>query len=66
MYKILQRIDRIRASGYATLNLPSDSPHYHLDGKRLPVKEIGTPDYKCRVTVLAEGGAIDFCISEIL
>lgn len=66
MKKIFQRIDRIRASGHATLNLEPGSPHYHLNGKRFPVHDMGTPDLKCRVTLIVKGKSVDFTINEIM
>lgn len=66
MNKLLQKVDRLRASGQATLELPPDHPHCHLSGKRFPVESIGTPGYKCRVTLLIDGDFIDFTINEIL
>lgn len=66
MKKIFQRIDRIRGSGMATLNLKPSSPYAHLNGKRFPVNSIGKPGIKCRVTLLLEGELVDFTIEEIL
>lgn len=66
MRKIYQRIDRIRGSGMAILNLEPSSPYYHLNGKRFLVKSIGKPDIKCLVTLLIIGTLIDFTIEEIL
>lgn len=66
MTRIFKRIDRIRASGYATLNLEPSSPHYHLNGRRFPVHSVGKADIKCRVTLLVDGQPIDFTIDQIL
>jgi hypothetical protein len=66
MNKLFQRVDRIRASGYATLNLEPSSPHYHLNGKRFPVQGMDKPALKSRVTLLVEGRPMDFTINEIL
>jgi len=66
MKKLFQRIDRIRASGYATLNLGADSPYYQLNGKRFPVQNMGKPELKCRVTLIVEGLPVDFTINDIL
>jgi len=66
MNKLFQRVDRIRASGYATLNLEPSSPHYHLNGKRFPVQGMDKPALKSRVTLLVEGKPMDFTINEIL
>lgn len=66
MTRIFKRIDRIRASGYATLKLEPGSPHYQLSGRRLPVHSIGSADIKCRVTLLVDGQPIDFTIEQIL
>ncbi|MBE8714853.1 hypothetical protein C4F49_14300 [Sphingobacterium sp. KB22] len=66
MKKIFQRIDRIRGSGMATLNLEASSPYCHLNGKRFPVDSIGQPGIKCRVTLLIDGMLVDFTIEEML
>lgn len=66
MKKIFQRIDRIRGSGFATLNLAPSSPHYHLNGRRFPVHSIGNPDIKSRVTLIVDDQPIDFTIEQIL
>lgn len=66
MNKLFQRVDRIRASGYATLNLEPSSPHYHLNGKRFPVQGMDKPALKSRVTLLVEDRPMDFTINEIL
>lgn len=66
MKKLFQRIDRIRASGAATLNLDPGSPYYYLNGKRFPVQSMGKPELKCRVTLIVEGLPVDFAISDIL
>lgn len=66
MKKLFQRVDRIRASGYAILNLDSSSPHYSLNGRRFPVHSMGKPELKCRVTLLVDGILTDFLINEIL
>lgn len=66
MKKLFQRVDRIRASGYATLNLEPTSPHYHLNGRRFPVHSMDKPALKSRVTLLVEGTPMDFTINDIL
>ena len=66
MRKIYQRIDRIRGSGMATLNLEPSSPYYHLNGKRFSVNSIEIPDIKSVVTLLIDGLLVDFTIEEIL
>jgi len=66
MNKIFQRIDRIRGSGMATLNLEPSSPYYHLNGKRYPVNNVGKPDIKCIVTLNIDGYLVNFNIEEIL
>lgn len=66
MKKLFQRIDQIRASGAATLNLEENSPYYHLNGKRFPVQNMGKPGLKCRVTLIVDGRPLDFTINDIL
>ena len=66
MKRLLQKVDRIRASGTATLNLDLTSPYYHLSGKKYKVESMGTPDYKCRVTLLIDDKPADFTINDII
>lgn len=67
MKKIFQRIDRIRASGSAVLDLQPGAPYYHLTGKRFLVQSIGTPGLKCRVTLLIQKNKpIDFTIHDVM
>jgi hypothetical protein len=65
MKRILQKIDRIRATGTATLNLSPESPYYHLSGKKFKVDSMGTPDYKCRITLVIENELVDFTVNDI-
>jgi len=66
MKKLFQRVDRIRASGYATLNLNPSAPHHHLNGKRFPVQDMDKPGLRSRVTLLVDGKPMDFTINDIL
>ena len=65
MKKIFQRIDCIRASGMATLNLDSSSPYYHLNGNRYAVINIGKPEIKCLVTLNIDDELVAFTIEEL-
>ena len=66
MKKLFQKVDRIRASGTAMLQLEDPmSPYYHLNGKRCKVESMGIPDYKCRVTLLIEGQKVDLTINDL-
>lgn len=65
MKRILQKIDRIRATGTATLNLCRESPYYHLNGKKFKVDSMGTPDYKCRITLVIYNELVDFTVNDI-
>lgn len=66
MKRLFQKVDRIRASGTAMLQLEDPkSPYYHLNGKRYKVDNMGVPDYKCRVTLLIEGQPVDLTINDI-
>lgn len=65
MKKLLAKIERIRASGWAYLDLNEAHPLYYLDGKRYKIQSIGTPDIKCRVTLIVEGGNVDFTIDDL-
>ncbi|GEM_PF-809054 len=66
MKKLFNRIDRIRASGFATLNLEQSSPYYHLNGQRFKECSMGKPGLKCRVTLLVDNMPLDFTIDDIL
>ncbi|RZJ92818.1 MAG: hypothetical protein EOO20_00450 [Chryseobacterium sp.] len=66
MKKLFQKVDRIRASGTAMLQLEDPkSPYYQHNGKRFKVESMGVPDYKCRVTLLIEGQQVDLTINDI-
>jgi len=65
MRKLLAKIDRIRASGWVTLELKEDHPLYHLNSKRFKVESMATPDIKCRVTVFIENKTVDFTIDDL-
>lgn len=65
MYKILQKVDRIRASGKVTLSFKPSSKFYKYSGKTFKVLSMGTPDYKCRITVDLNGASEDFTLSDI-
>ena len=66
MKRLLQKVDRIRASGTATLNLDPVSPYYNLSGKRFKVESMSSPGYKCRITLLIDGKPVNFTINDIL
>ena len=66
MRKIYQKIDRIRSTGTATLNLKSNSINIKFNGKTFQVDSIGTPDHKCRVTLLIEDKLTHFTLCDIL
>ncbi len=66
MKRLLQKVDRVRASGTATLNLDPVSPYYNLSGKRFKVESMGTPGYNCRITLLIDDKPVDFTINDIL
>lgn len=66
MKKIFQRIDQIRASGHATLNLQKSSPYFDLNGRRFPVVKMASPAIKCKVTLLISNAHVEFLIDEIL
>ena len=66
MKKIFQKIDQIRATGRATLNVGKNSGYYHLNGKKFAVVSYGTPDIKCRITLMIDNKEVDFNINDIL
>ena len=65
MKKLFNKIDRIRASGQATLQLQPDSPYYKYADKKVKVVDMGVPDLKCRVTVLIQGENVDLTIDQV-
>ena len=65
MRKLLAKIDHIRASGWVTLDLKQGHPLHNLNGKRYPLESMGTPDIKCRVSVIIEGEKVDLSIDEL-
>lgn len=66
MKRLLRKVDRIRASGTATLDLEPASPFYRFSGKTFKVESTGIPDYKCRVTLLIDNKPVDFTINDII
>ncbi|TCC94981.1 hypothetical protein [Pedobacter hiemivivus] len=66
MKKIFDRIDRIRASGTAVLDVESGTPYYRENGKRFPVQSMGIPGLKCPITLLIKGKSIDFTIHDVM
>lgn len=65
MKKLLSRVDRIRATGTATLNLDRASPYYQLNGIKYKVHSMGVPDYKCRITLIINYQNVDFTIDQV-
>jgi len=65
MKKLFNKIDRIRASGRAMLQLESNSPYYQYADKTVEVIDMGIPDLKCRVTVLIGGESVDLTIDQV-
>jgi len=63
--KLYQRIDRLRGSGLAMLNVQSTSPYAHLNGNKFKISSIGVPGIKCPVTLEIDGKEIDFTIEEV-
>ena len=65
MKKLLNKVDRLRATGTAMLKLQPGSPYYKYADKTVKVISMGIPDYKCRVTVLLEGESVDLTIDQV-
>lgn len=65
MKKLLAKIERIRSSGWITLDLDQGHPLYHLDGKRFPIESMGVPDIKCRVSIVVNGEKTDLTIDDL-
>lgn len=66
MKRIFQKIDQLRASGKATLNVSKNSPYTRFNGMTYSVKEIGKAEHKCRVSLEIEGQIIHFTLCDIL
>ncbi|MCT1525815.1 hypothetical protein ACS126_03330 [Sphingobacterium lactis] len=66
MKKILDKIERIRNRGRATLKLPKSSPFYYYNGNTFIVDSIGDPGYKCRVTLIIRDKLVHFTIHDVL
>ncbi|WP_207424995.1 hypothetical protein [Pedobacter sp. SYSU D00535] len=66
MKRIFQKIDQLRASGKATLNVRQDSPYSKFNGITYSVVEIGKAEHKCRVSLKIEGQIIHFTLCDIL
>lgn len=66
MKHILAKVDRIRASGTALIQLPEDSPHAIHNGKIFKVQSMGTPGVKCRVSVLIDAQIVDLTLTDVL
>lgn len=65
MKKFLAKIDRIRASGWVTLDLKDSHPLYELNGKRFRVESMATPDIKCEITLIIAGEKVDLSIDDV-
>jgi hypothetical protein len=66
MKHILEKVDRIRASGTAMVQVPEDSPHAAHNGKIYKVQSMGTPGVKCRVSVLINDQVVDLILTDVL
>jgi len=65
MHRLYQKVDHIRASGYATLDLPSGHPFTHLNGQKFKVIRIDPPDIKSKIWLSIEGKEVEFKLSEV-
>ena len=66
MKHILAKVDQIRASGTAIVQVPIGSPYALYNGKTFKVQSIGTPDVKCRVSLLINDKVVDLTLSDVL
>jgi hypothetical protein len=60
------KVDRLRASGTALVQVPEDSPHAIHNGKIFKVESMGTPGVKCRVSLLINEQVVDFTLTDVL
>jgi hypothetical protein len=65
MRKILAKVDRIRGNGKVTLDLQPEHPWYPFNGKCYELHSMGTPDVKCRITILINGVPVDLTIDDV-
>lgn len=66
MKKILDKIDRIRSRGRATLKVERNSPFFRYNGNTFAVDSIGTPGYKCRITLIIRNKKVHFTVNDII
>ncbi len=66
MKHILAKVDRIRASSTAMVQVPEDSPHAIYNGKIFKVQSMGTPGIKCRISLLINAQVVDLTLNDIL
>jgi hypothetical protein len=66
MKHILAKVDRIRASGTAMVQVPDDSPHAIHNSQIFKVQSMGTPGVKCRVSLLIDDQVVDLTLTDIL
>jgi hypothetical protein len=66
MKHILAKVDRIRASGTAMVQVPDNSPYAAHNGKIFKVQSMGTPGVKCRVSLLINDKVIDLTLTDVL
>ncbi len=66
MKHILAKVDRIRASGTALIQVPENSPYSIHNGKIFKVQSMGTPGVKCRVSVLINDQVVDLTLTDVL
>jgi hypothetical protein len=66
MKHIFVKVDRIGASGTAIVQVPIGTPYALHNGKIFKVQSIGTPDVKCRVSLLINDKVVDLTLSDVL
>ncbi len=66
MKHILAKVDRIRASGTAMVQVPENSPHAIHNDKIFKVQSMGTPGIKCRISLLINAQVVDLTLNDIL
>jgi hypothetical protein len=66
MKHILAKVDRLRASGTAMVQVPEDSRYAIHNGKIFKVQSIGTPGVKCRVSLIIDAQVVDLTLTDVL
>lgn len=65
MEYLLDKINRIRTAGQATLKLCRNSPFFIYNGNKFRVYRLGKPGRKCRVVLIVKYKKVNLSIHDI-